>query len=82
MEEKHFAEYKRMMNTIDTERQQLLIEKSKLETMERLKSQSIPSTNRQTELDAAIQIALVSDSSFYLPECCYTLYDMLFSIMP
>lgn len=57
-----------MMNTMDTERQQLLIEKSKLETMERIKAQSNSSTNRQTELDAAIHVALVSGSNFYLYE--------------
>lgn len=47
------------MDLLDAEREQILIEKAKLETMERLKPTSMPTVKRQTELDAAIQIAQV-----------------------
>lgn len=47
------------MDLLDAEREQILIEKAKLETMERLKPTSMPTAKRQTELDAAIQIAQV-----------------------
>lgn len=61
LKDMHFAEHKRLMDLLDTEREQILIEKTKLETMERIKpTSSNPSTKRQTELDAAIKIAQVS----------------------
>lgn len=50
------------MDLLDAEREQILIEKAKLETMERLKPTSMPTGKRQTELDAAIQIAQVIKS--------------------
>lgn len=58
MKEMQFVEHKRLMELLDAEREQILIEKAKLETMERLK---VPTntTRRQSELDAAIKIAQV-----------------------
>lgn len=56
----HLTEHKRLMDLLDAEREQILIEKAKLETMERLKPTSMPAAKRQTELDAAIQIAQVN----------------------
>lgn len=56
----HFAEHKRLMDMLDTDREQILIEKTKLETMERIKpTVSKESTKRHTEIDAAIKIAQV-----------------------
>lgn len=49
-----------MMDVLDAEREQILIEKAKLETLERLKPTATPTVKRQTELDAAIQIAQVN----------------------
>lgn len=58
LKETHFAEHKRMMDLIDAERQQILVEKAKLETMERLKATPKDfASQRQNELDAAIRIA-------------------------
>lgn len=59
MKDAQLAEHKRLMDLLDAEREQILIEKAKLETMERLKPTSMPTVTRQTELDAAIQIAQV-----------------------
>lgn len=59
MKEIHFAEHKRLMDSIDAERQQILVEKAKLETMERLKAPKDSTNQRQNELDAAIRIAQV-----------------------
>lgn len=54
------AEHKRLLDLLDAERQQILVEKAKLETLERLKMPSSnPLNNRQGELDAAIKIAQV-----------------------
>lgn len=64
----HFAEHKRLMDMLDTDREQILIEKTKLETMERIKpTVSKESTKRHTEIDAAIKIAqvLLVVCSFY-----------------
>lgn len=56
----HFSEHKRLMDILDTEREQILIEKTKLETMERIKpTASNASTKRYSEIDAAIKIAQV-----------------------
>ncbi|XP_031622610.1 interaptin [Contarinia nasturtii] len=57
MKEMQFAENKRLMELLDAEREQILIEKAKLETMERLKVPTNPTVKRQSELDAAIKIA-------------------------
>ena len=54
-----FAEHKRLMEILDAEREKILVEKAKLETMERLKTPSNTSTKRPSELDAAIKIAQV-----------------------
>lgn len=54
-----FAEHKRLMEILDQEREKILVEKAKLETMERLKIPSKTSNTRQSELDAAIRIAQV-----------------------
>lgn len=51
------------MDILDAEREQILIEKAKVETLERLKLPSNPTTTRQTELDAAIKIAQVTHYS-------------------
>lgn len=60
MKDMHFIEHKRLMDLLDAEREQILIEKTKLETMERIKPTSYPSIGkRHTELDAAIKIAQV-----------------------
>lgn len=59
LKELHFAEHKRMMDLIDAERQVILVEKAKLETMERLKASKSDSLHREKELDAAIRIAQV-----------------------
>lgn len=48
-----------MMDLIDAERQEILVEKAKLETMERLKTPKSDSLHREKELDAAIRIAQV-----------------------
>lgn len=54
------------MDLLDAEREQILIEKAKLETLERLKPTSMPSAKRQPELDAAILIAQVTvDRNMY-----------------
>lgn len=55
----HYAEHKRLMDLLDIEREQIIIEKTKLETMEYLKPASVPTTKRQSELNAAIKIAQV-----------------------
>lgn len=54
-----FAEHKHLMEILDEEREKILVDKAKLETMERLKAPSNASTKRQSELDAAIKIAQV-----------------------
>lgn len=59
LKELHFAEHKRMMDLIDAERQVILVEKAKLETLERLKASKSDSLHREKELDAAIRIAQV-----------------------
>lgn len=59
LKDAHLTEHKRLMDLLDAEREQILIEKAKLETMERLKPTSMPAAKRQTELDAAILIAQV-----------------------
>lgn len=60
MKEKQFEEHKHLMDLIDAERERILVEKAKFETMERLKmSSSSSSTQRQSELDASIKIAQV-----------------------
>lgn len=57
----HFSEHKRLMDLLDAEREQILIERTKLETMERIKpTTSNTSTKRPSELDAAIKIAQVN----------------------
>lgn len=48
-----------MMDLIDAERQEILVDKAKLETMERLKTPKSDSLHREKELDAAIRIAQV-----------------------
>lgn len=54
-------EHKRLMDMIDEERHKILVERAKLETMERLKPKSNSTLDQgQKELDAAIQIAQVS----------------------
>lgn len=62
MKEKQFEEHKHLMELLDAQREQILIEKTKLETMERLKTPSNSSTKRHSELDAAIKIAQVSNT--------------------
>lgn len=57
--EMQFSEHKRLMEILDAEREKILVEKAKLETMERLKAPSNTSTKRPSELDAAIKIAQV-----------------------
>lgn len=59
LKDAHLTEHKRLMDMLDEERGKILIEKAKLETMERLKTTSMPAVKQQTELDAAIQIAQV-----------------------
>lgn len=59
LKDMQFAEHKRLMEILDEEREKILIEKAKLETMERLKTPTNTSTKRQSELDAAIKIAQV-----------------------
>lgn len=59
LKELQFAEHARLMEILDAEREKILVEKAKLETMERLKTPSNTSTKRQSELDAAIKIAQV-----------------------
>lgn len=50
------------MDVLDADREQFLIEKAKLETLQRLKPTTPPYAKRQTELDAAIQIAQVQNT--------------------
>lgn len=66
----HFAEHKRLMDLLDAEREQILIEKTKLETMEHLKPTSTPSSKRQSEVDAAIKIAQV----YWQPKYAYAIF--------
>lgn len=49
-----------MMDLIDAERQEIFVEKAKLETMERLNTPKSDSLHREKELDAAIRIAQVN----------------------
>lgn len=50
------------MDIIDEERHKILVERAKLETMERLKPKNSTAMDQgQKELDAAIQIAQVID---------------------
>lgn len=69
LKDAQLTEHKRLMDLLDAERDQILTEKAKLETMERLKQPSTLAAKRKTELDAAIQIAQVN--SMYRM-CCET----------
>lgn len=51
------------MDAVDTERETIWAEKSKLSTMARLETSTNTSTQRQIELDAAIQIAQVCQTN-------------------
>lgn len=54
-----FTEHKRLMDLLDSEREKIFMEKTKLETMERLKIPSNSNAKRPSDLDAAIKIAQV-----------------------
>lgn len=66
LKDQQFGEHKRLMDILDAEREKILVEKAKLETMERLKTPSNTSTKRQSELDAAIKIAQVIVIFFFI----------------
>lgn len=68
-----------MMDLIDAERQEILVEKAKLETMERLKTPKSDLLHREKELDAAIRIAQVNLDSYYLQGDCSHSYLLVLS---
>lgn len=62
LEEKQYVEYRRLMDVVDSERESVWAEKGKLKTLERLEPKTNSQTQRQIEIDAAIQIAQVGNS--------------------